>query len=789
MREIINEKYFYSKNYFLFKLFCIYILFNLIVSRDCSKDNPILKEGLCISYCEKEEFNNQICTINNTIIKTQWLNNIIFLGEENFTFINFANYSNGDMIIEVTSSRTSNKIIVYGLNNEGAPFFKGNSFYKTLEINNNQNNNGRVLVNIFIETINDIQYLVNIEQGDFYTRIYDLKNTKEISKVFSKKFLKYKPSNNLGFSTNYFLGNKDIILFGFYDTYKEIRLSKINIMSTDISNFNPILKSKTFELCTENSVSCFVTDLNNIICLAIIKILAIYYGRITAFDQDFTEIEKEILSNVYTEQNSFLKCIHLKKEIGVFIYYYYYSSLLFGTNLYPKIVFKEYNGKTISNYINEIDINKKTFNYNYLLNDIIKISDNKICFISTSNNRNELYIVLINIFDTKNLAIRYYSLQISKFYKYQLLSEIKLHLYKKFISLAFNVCTNGKCQNQITDPHHTALMMISYANGTDFNLNLTDYLSNNNEQLDNIIINLKENIKIENNIFGLVYSGIKIKYINNCNKYYFISTKTNNTININYILEENENLLLRFSSNIENSISKCHLGYSYIITEPNFQEYNKYIEERVVYDRNNDKEEAVFNSQKIKYEGKTIYYYIFEKVCNDINCELCQENDLSYCIKCKDNYIIQQDENGKNKFCILDESNENIVNNENESMNSEQLKEFFEKIKENVLTTEFNGENQIIEKQNIIFQISTLEEQKNNNKENVSSIDLGECEDILREKYNMSKNQSFLVIKTDIKNENLSIIYVQYEIYHPITKIKLNMDYCKKYKNSSSCAN
>lgn len=215
MTENNHRKKIFLKNFFLFKLFCIQIVFNPIISGDCSKDKPILKEGQCIYYCDKEEFNNEICTINNTIMKTQWLNNIIFLGEENFTYINFANYSNGDMIIEATSSRSSNIIIAYGLNNEGAPFFKQNNFYKSFEINNNKYNQGRLLVDIFIETINDVQYLVNIEQGDFYTRIYDLKNNREISKVFTKNFLKYKTKNNLGFSTNYILENKDIVLFFF----------------------------------------------------------------------------------------------------------------------------------------------------------------------------------------------------------------------------------------------------------------------------------------------------------------------------------------------------------------------------------------------------------------------------------------------------------------------------------------------------------------------------------------------------------------------------------------------
>ena len=40
------------------------------------------------------------------------------------------------------------------------------------------------------------------------------------------------------------------------------------------------------------------------------------------------------------------------------------------------------------------------------------------------------------------------------------------------------------------------------------------------------------------------------------------------------------------------------------------------------------------------------------------------------------------------------------------------------------------------------LQISTLEEQKNNLNPNISTIDLGECENILKTKYNISKDDS-----------------------------------------------
>ena len=86
--------------------------------------------------------------------------------------------------------------------------------------------------------------------------------------------------------------------------------------------------------------------------------------------------------------------------------------------------------------------------------------------------------------------------------------------------------------------------------------------------------------------------------------------------------------------------------------------------------------------------------------------------------------------------------------------------------------------------ENVVIQISTLEHQKNNANPNVSTIDLGECENILRNKHNISNDKSLIIVKTDIKSEDLSSTYVQYEVYHPITKELLNLDICNKVKIS-----
>ena len=67
-------------------------------------------------------------------------------------------------------------------------------------------------------------------------------------------------------------------------------------------------------------------------------------------------------------------------------------------------------------------------------------------------------------------------------------------------------------------------------------------------------------------------------------------------------------------------------------------------------------------------------------------------------------------------------------------MKNEQFKQLFNQFKENILTQDYHGENKIIRTENVIFQISTLEEQKNSFNPNISTVDLGECQNILKKK-------------------------------------------------------
>ena len=71
-------------------------------SNECyNRENPILLQsnGSCsLLYCTKEQYDDNTCIIDNKIIKTQWLNNIIVFGEQNCRFTKIAKYINTSMI-------------------------------------------------------------------------------------------------------------------------------------------------------------------------------------------------------------------------------------------------------------------------------------------------------------------------------------------------------------------------------------------------------------------------------------------------------------------------------------------------------------------------------------------------------------------------------------------------------------------------------------------------------------------------------------------------------------------
>ena len=78
-----------------------------------------------------------------------------------------------------------------------------------------------------------------------------------------------------------------------------------------------------------------------------------------------------------------------------------------------------------------------------------------------------------------------------------------------------------------------------------------------------------------------------------------------------------------------------------------------------------------------------------------------------------------------------------------------------------------------------IYQITSSENQNNNNYNDTSVIQIGNCEKILRAKYNFSDDDKIIIFKIDVNEEDCNIPLINYEFYNIRTKEKLDLSFCQ----------
>ena len=155
-------------------------------------------------------------------------------------------------------------------------------------------------------------------------------------------------------------------------------------------------------------------------------------------------------------------------------------------------------------------------------------------------------------------------------------------------------------------------------------------------------------------------------------------------------------------------------------------------------------------------------YLPFEIIKNSTCVEECHAKDFFNKI-CKINY-----HDIKTKEHII----ENIRNEiSNGSMNSLLI---------NVINE--NKMDFYVKEDNELYQITSSYNQNNREYSNMSTINLGICEDILKENYHIDPNDTLIIFKIEYTIEGLYIPIIKYEIYHPDTKERLNLDHCKNTK-------
>ena len=809
----------------------LFFLFFHVVFNECDRDTPIrLNNGSCVmTYCSKEEYESKKCIIDNSIIKTQFLNNLMNFGDISFRYFDFVQFSNGDLILETSSFPPNNKRIFYGLKNNGRYYFKKNDSNEETPFNYLiADDEGEIKFESgnSIIIIDGKEYFLSVGRMESYTELFDFENNNIISNK-TQNLIGY---NNLNMKPNLINIDKES------NTYIFSCISDINNMRyAIILKFDLELKKGgglTFSDCTTKIIenifgelaSCFVTEKNGlIICFYGYKNGDFISYLLIAYNNEFKELKKDYFIPTGINMGAFFYSIFFREDSGAFIYFNN-ETLYVG---YPNIKFIKYDidegsFKDYFSNINIIVLNKYLFNCGNLINDLIKISDNKLVFFTSLYNLETLYIIILNIFNINNIdniKIRYYSIENYKLLNFRLYQDIKGYIFNDFIILGVSYCLVSNCIGLDWYKYSNKIMIIGYPRRDDEKFDIIKYLVlDNDNSIDNITLDLSTNITIDNNLFGYIYDGIKIRSIESKDYIYLVSSTSNNIIdNETYNeLDKIEKIKIKFKDNIYNK-SECKIEYSIIVTEPEYEEFEKYpINSSTEY---GDDNEEIFNEQKQRYIGKSIYYDIIlsenlSNKCNNLSCALCFEKNIS-CLTYRPYIeigtefsktdimtnietefsktdIITNIETKLSKTDIITNIETELINNksnnnssclnqeifqnkcQNERLNDEQINHFYNKLKDEINNTISNNTDITIKTQNTIFQLLSLKEEINGKDNDISTIDLGKCFDILKE----SIQNPLKILKVDIKSDDLASTFVQYEIYDSITGNKINLNIC-----------
>ena len=291
------------------------------------------------------------------------------------------------------------------------------------------------------------------------------------------------------------------------------------------------------------------------------------------------------------------------------------------------------------------------------------------------------------------------------------------------------------------------------------------------------------------------HTSLFFSYLNNINQYILSCHQQMQYISYTF-LDDNFNPL--YNKNNENAaVFKAELCYNFVDISIIFNKLNKSFS--IFYECNSGEGGDVYQYSIDDLElNITINYYFEEENESKVEEEIEEEtnekiekefenyninknyyfyNDTKiYVDKCPNDYPF---EIILSKECIKECSFNDLLDG-NIKSNEFGIEKTYNIIQNYISGNISNITNDItITGYNTIYQITTTSNQNNDNyDDNISVIKLNECEDILKEVYSIPKNLSLIILKIDIKRNDSITTEVEYEVYNPITKEKLDLNYC-----------
>ena len=735
---------------------------------------PIFLLGVLVILFNKTKGANHRKLSNSSYIvsdieEKQYLPNLIQLFVDfNAAYLDIVKFSNGDIIIEFLNEEMGGPRIFFGLK------VNGNYLYGNKKVMSNESfisindggNSAADIVSFISKDENNNEHMISlVDAYEFYFDIYDfdlkIKKEQKYGDVFNFynhigmiSFIEIKESNI------YYT----IICGSFYNKYDDeddeidFKLFKINFQNEETANIN-IISSSTIEIKLDSGLyfrGCYDIELEKIICF-------IYNNDINMDIYVFSyALEKEDNQELSFPNfdNSLFKCIHLKNNIGSIIYL-----TTEDTNFYLNLKFLDHEDGN-SDYFPSIKYQIDNNQFSDNTNNFIKISENKICFIAQSTTIIDIYLIYLyeqEEDDSKKVVIREYNLNTISLYNINNYQILKSVIYNNNIALGLNYKFPNE-DNRI----YGGLIIIGYANSTDYDLDLEGYIANENNL--NLEIDLKNYLVIENNYFGYEYSGTIIIDLANCNSsiQLYSSKNPNKEIEINTSLEKDETIKFDLELKDYNPF-ECLIEYRTIVSEPDLQIFDNYPD-----NMQNSESEENFISQKGEYIGRQSSYKI---ILNSQLTNIC-ESDCNFCQKtgekkCLINNINDQNGNESEEKIEEESEEEKKLRNYMNSINATEVDSVTKNL-ESILNNVEPDSSYLIKQKYFTLVLNKLNEY---NEKSTVNLDFSECEKKLRE--NLPSDTILRIVQVNIESQNENILndQVEYKVYDQNNK-EIDLSVC-----------
>ena len=305
------------------------------------------------------------------------------------------------------------------------------------------------------------------------------------------------------------------------------------------------------------------------------------------------------------------------------------------------------------------------------------------------------------------------------------------------------------------------------------NLDVTKVKNNNG--LDNAFLNCKklEYINIKNLNSN---KDLKNNFFDGAPKSFIICINNNKKNLIRNIIDsKNYCILINCTINLSNFEYKLNTENDCFIESCSSTNYTYEFQGKCYEKCPNNTEQREINEE---LEGYTLDdKYLCKPICNETipfeitNKQKCVEDcDLTSII---------------DKSCILNYQDK-------EQGNSLIFNNLLEKYEDFVTSNDFDiskietGINEVINYENMKITLTSTTYQKNNeNNCNGATIDLLDCEKLLKDAYNISYNESLFIKIVEVKQEGMLIPKIEYDVYYKLNGVnltKLNLSYCYDVK-------